>query len=184
MIITCPQCQSRYRINPPAGKPQARVKCPSCQNLFTISFLEQPTVPEPAAAPASSPPQPAETVRPLVLVVDDARFFREMIRDLLADLPIRMETAGDGEEALRLIRELRPAMLLLDLNIPGLSGKDLIAEVRRDPACQSLRILAMSGVERGEEAAHDVRRLGADDFINKSFRPLDLQNRIRQILGL
>ena len=184
MIIACPQCQSRYRINPPSGKPQARVKCPSCQHLFTISLLEPPASSEPASVPPPPPPQAGEPVRPLVLVVDDARFFREMIRDLLADLPIRLETAGDGEEALRLIRELHPAMLLLDLNIPGLSGKDLIAQVRKDPACQSLRILAMSGVERGEEAAHDVRRLGADDFINKSFKPLDLQNRIRHILGL
>jgi len=107
-----------------------------------------------------------------------------MIRDLLADLPIRVETAGDGHEALQMINKLHPALLLLDLNIPGVSGQDIIAAVRRDAACNTVRILAMSGVQRGEEAAHDVRRLGADDFINKSFRPRDLQNRVRQILGL
>jgi CheY-like chemotaxis protein len=119
-----------------------------------------------------------------VLVIDDARFFREMICDLLADLPIRLETAGDGEEALQKIRSMHPALILVDLNIPGLSGQELIATVRRDPACQTVRILAMSGVQRGEETALDIRRLGADDFINKSFKPRDLQSRVRQFLGL
>ena len=183
MIIACPHCQSRYRINPaPGSKPQARVKCPGCQHTFDIVIAPE----LPSGAPAAVPTAVTENdpVKPLVLVIDDARFFREMIRDLLADLPIRLETAGDGHEALQKIAALRPALLLLDLNIPGLSGQELIAAVRGNPDCKALRILAMSGVQRGEEAAHDVRRLGADDFINKSFKPRDLQNRIRQMLEL
>ena len=183
MIISCPQCQSRYRINPPAGsKPQARVKCPNCQHTFDISITAEPltSTVEVVATTAAE----GSAAKPLVLVVDDARFFREMIRDLLVDLPIRVEVTGDGQEALQKISTLRPALLLVDLNIPGLSGQELISAVRRDPTCKTLRILAMSGVQRGEEAAQDVRRLGADDFINKSFKPRDLQNRVRQILGL
>ena len=47
-----------------------------------------------------------------------------------------------------------------------------------------IRILAMSGVQRGEEAARDVRQLGADAFLNKSFTPRELRDRVRDILGL
>lgn len=183
MIIACPQCQSRYRITPPAGsKPQARVKCPACQHTFVITIETVQAEPSPGRSPDVVPTPPSTP--PLVLVVDDARFFREMIRDLLAELPIRVETSGDGTDALEKIRTQHPAMLLLDLNIPGMSGQELITAVRKDPDCHAIRILAMSGVQRGEEAAHDVRRLGADDFINKSFKPRDLQDRVRQILGL
>jgi predicted Zn finger-like uncharacterized protein len=183
MIIACPQCQSRYRITPPAGsKPQARVKCPNCQNTFDITLAAESVVDEAVSATPVSPG--GELAKPLVLVVDDARFFREMICDLLADLPIRVETAGDGHEALQKINALHPVLLLLDLNIPGMSGQELISAVRGDAARNTVRILAMSGVQRGEEAAQDVRRLGADDFINKSFKPRDLQNRVRQMLGL
>jgi predicted Zn finger-like uncharacterized protein len=183
MIITCPQCQARYRINPSAGsKPQARVKCPSCQHTFVVTIEAVPVTPEPVPAPAPAPV--TATVQPLVLVVDDARFFREVICDMLTELPIRVETAGDGEDALRKIQSLRPSLVLLDLNIPGLSGQELISAVRRDPTCHSVRILAMSGVQRGEEAAQIVRGLGADDFINKSFKPRDLQNLVRQMLRL
>ena len=182
MIIACPKCQSRYRISPPVGcKSQARVKCPSCQNTFDITLAADPVT---DAGPATPVSPVGDLAKPLVLVVDDARFFREMIRDLLVDLPIRVETAGDGHEALQKIHALHPALLLLDLNIPGVSGQELIAAVRRDTTCNAIRILAMSGVQRGEEAALDVRRLGADDFINKSFTPRDLQSRISQLLGL
>ena len=185
MIITCPHCQSRYRIAPPPGsKPQGRARCPGCQQTFDVVITPEAPAPPAATAPPRPPAQAADTAQPLVLVVDDARFFREMIRDLLADLPIRVETAGDGHEALDKIAALRPAMILLDLNIPGLSGQELIAAVRRDPQGSALGILAMSGVQRGEEAAQDVRRLGADDFISKSFKPRDLQTRVRQMLGL
>ncbi|TLM60385.1 MAG: response regulator [Deltaproteobacteria bacterium] len=186
MIIACPQCRARYRIKPPADdKPLVRVKCPSCQHTFELS-VEADAVSAasaPSAAPTEIPGQREET-RPLVLVVDDARFFREMIRDLLADLPVSLETAGDGREALEKIRALHPSLLLVDLNIPGMSGQELIEVVRHEPGGREIRILAMSGVQRGDEAAHAVRSIGADDFINKSFRPRDLQERVRQLLKL
>lgn len=182
MIISCPECRSRYRINPVAGsKSQARVKCPNCRHTFAIALPAGDDIGGAVIPGTGRNPEPAE---PLVLVVDDARFFREMICDLLADLPIRLETAGDGEEALQKLRSMHPSLLLVDLNIPGLSGQELIAAVRRDPSCVAVRILAISGVQRGEETAQDIRRLGADDFINKSFKPRDLQNRVRQFLGL
>jgi len=179
MIIVCPQCQARYRINPNAGsKPLARVRCPDCQHTFEVALELERFV---AAAAADPAPEPA---LPLVLVVDDARFFREMICDLLAGLPIRVETAADGQTAWQQIQAQKPALLLLDLNIPGMSGQELIAAVRQEPSCRMIRILAMSGVQRGEEAARDVRQLGADAFLSKSFTPRELQDRVRELLGL
>jgi len=179
MIIVCPQCQARYRINPNAGsKPLARVRCPDCQHTFEVALELERVVAAAAADPAPKP------TLPLVLVVDGARFFREMICDLLAGLPIRVETAADGETAWQQIQAQKPALLLLDLNIPGMSGQELIAAVRQEPSCRMIRILAMSGVQRGEEAARDVRQLGADAFLSKSFTPRELQERVREILGL
>ena len=184
MIISCPQCRSRYRVKPAiGGKTTARVKCPGCQHTFEIVVEAEPAAPT-TDIPTASPLATGEVARPLVLIVDDARFFREMIRDLLTELPISIETAADGHEALQKIQSLHPSLLLLDLNIPGLSGQELITAVRRHPDGRKIRILAMSGVQRGEATALDVRRLGADDFINKSFKPRDLQNRISQLLGI
>lgn len=183
MIIACPQCQARYRIAPPdGGKRTVRVKCPGCQHIFEASLVsEVAETPTPATLPDVAGERPG---RPLVLVVDDARFFREMICDLLAALPIVTETAGDGHEALQKIQTLHPALVLLDLNIPGLSGQELITAVRRLPDGNAIRLLAMSGVQRGEETAQVLVNLGADDFISKSFKPRDLQERVRHLLRL
>lgn len=185
MIITCPHCQARYRIDPArSSHTRAKVKCPGCATVFAVT-LETPSTERPPSAPAAAPETAVTDMnRPLVLVVDDARFFREMIRDLLSELPIRIETAADGNEGWQMVRDLKPDLLLLDLNIPGMSGQELIAAVRNEPACRALPILAMSGSQRGEDTALEVRRLGADDFLGKSFKPRELQNRVRKFLSL
>jgi CheY-like chemotaxis protein len=122
--------------------------------------------------------------KPVVLVVDDARFFREMIADILKDLPVSLATAANGDEAWQLIQDVQPRLLLLDLNIPGKSGYDLLKAIQQRPAMKNMKILVMSGVQRGEQVSSEVSRLGADGFLNKSFTPRDLQQRVRQILAL
>ncbi len=176
MVITCPACQGQYRINPAASKAQvAKVKCPACQHVFEVSLVAKPVArAEPLEAFAD----------PVVLVVDDARFFREMIKDILKELPIQLVLAADGHEALQQISALSPQLVLLDLNIPGKSGKEIIQQLRRSAGLEQVKVLAMSGVERGAEVASEMRQIGADDFINKSFTPRELQGRVRKILDL
>jgi len=176
MVITCPACQGQYRIKPAASKLQvAKVKCPACQHVFEVSLVAKPV--------ARAEPQDA-SADPVVLVVDDARFFREMIKDLLGDLPVEFITAADGDEAWEKITTRLPQLVLLDLNIPGRSGKQILQSLQEDPRFSPVKVLAMSGVERGEQAAAEVRRFGAVDFINKSFKPIELEKRVRNILGI
>jgi predicted Zn finger-like uncharacterized protein len=175
MVILCPACQERYRIDPSASKsPVAKVKCPGCKHVFEVSLTEE----------TNRQPKPASTGKPVVLVVDDARFFREMIKDILKDLPIELVMAADGNEAWQQITTLLPQLVLLDLNIPGKNGKEILQSLQESPHLDQVKVLAMSGVERGEETASALRLIGADDFISKSFKPRELQTRVRNILGL
>lgn len=175
MVITCPACQSRYRINPSASQANvAKVKCPGCENVFNVSLVED----------KQEKSESSVSGQPVVLVVDDARFFREMIKDILKDLPIDVVMAADGDEAWQQISTLSPGLILLDLNIPGKNGKEILQSMQKSPQLKSIKVLAMSGVERGEEIATEVRQIGADDFISKSFKPSELQDRVRTILGL
>jgi DNA-binding response OmpR family regulator len=73
--------------------------------------------------------------------------------------------------------------VILDLNLPGMSGYELIRSVRMDPALDKLRLLAMSGVYRKVADAVEVQAAGADDFISKSFKPEQLQLRVKKLLA-
>lgn len=175
MVIKCPACQARYRIDPSASRSHvAKVKCPGCRSVFEVSLVEG-TTPQPECGSIG---------QPVVLVVDDARFFREMIKDILKDLPIELVMAADGNEAWQKITTLVPQLVLLDLNIPGKNGKEILVSLHESPLFEQVKVLAMSGVERGEETAATLRLIGADDFISKSFKPRELQDRVRNILGL
>jgi DNA-binding response OmpR family regulator len=73
--------------------------------------------------------------------------------------------------------------VILDLNLPGMSGYELIRLVRMDPALGKLRLLAMSGVYRKEADVVEVQAAGADDFVSKSFKPEQLQLRVKKLLA-
>jgi DNA-binding response OmpR family regulator len=91
--------------------------------------------------------------------------------------------AGDGDEALRIIRQRRPVLVILDLSLPGTSGYELIRQVRDEPSLRELRLLAMSGVYRKQTDAAEVQAAGADDFVSKSFKPEQLQARVKKLLA-
>lgn len=163
MKLQCPQCGARYKIDTSrVSKPVIRIQCPKCGEVFQEEV--------------------DSAGRKTVLVVDDSKFFRELICDVLQPLGLHLLTAGEGGEALQLIRQQRPALVLLDLNLPGKSGYELIREVRADRALRGVRLLAMSGVFRKEEDVSAATRAGADDFISKSFKPEFLLSRVTRLL--
>lgn len=180
-MIECPDCRGRYPIDPSkSSRTVARIKCPRCSHVFSVDF----SAIAPAAMPKSAEPPKPLPPRTKVLIVDDARFFRELIADMLKALPVDFLLAADGVEALEMIRRERPGLVVLDLNLPRLDGYELIRQVRAEPLLNRVRLLAMSGVFRREEDALRAERSGADDFLNKSFTPEQLQRRVAKLLGI
>lgn len=156
------------------------IRCPKCTQIFTLPLSSVDGGRKGTASAASSSvscgPQK-------ILIVDDAKFFREVIVDLLKSMDVICFTAGNTEEALTVLHREKPDLLLLDLNLPGKNGYDLIRELRADPGFPDLKILAMSGVFRDEADISAVSAAGADDFISKSFKPEQLQYRISKLLA-
>lgn len=173
MRIACPNCQASYRFDPARASNQApRIKCPGCGHVFRVDL----------AAAVDDVVTAVPAFRKKCLIVDDSRFFRELTGDTLKGLEVDFLFAGDGEEALRIIREARPELVLLDLNLPKKNGYELIREVREDKTLGKVRLLAMSGVFRKSEEIGEVYRGGADDFIGKSFKPEQLLERVKKLL--
>lgn len=120
-------------------------------------------------------------MKPLILIVEDETALQKLLAYNLQAAGFEVAQAYDGEEALTLIQERQPDLLLLDWMLPGMSGIEICRGLRRRPETQSLPIIILTA--RGEETDR-LRGLetGADDFITKPFSPAELIARIRAVL--
>ena len=120
-------------------------------------------------------------VAPYILVVDDEAALLTLVRYNLEKGGFEVGEAVDGEEAMLMIRERRPDLILLDWMLPRLSGIEVCRRVRHQADTQNLPIIMLTA--RGEESDR-VRGLdyGADDYIVKPFSPSELVARVRAVL--
>ncbi|MCH1865309.1 response regulator [Nocardioides sp. CFH 31398] len=119
---------------------------------------------------------------PLVLVVDDDAAIRTVVRWQLDDEGFRVVEADDGQVALRAIREDHPALVVLDLSLPGLGGLDVLRALRGGRCGRSdTPVIVLSG-RSGETDRIVGLDLGADDYLVKPFSPGELAARVRSVL--
>jgi DNA-binding response OmpR family regulator len=113
-----------------------------------------------------------------ILVVDDEPAVSDLLAYNLRKANYEVQVAADGREALRLARETRPDLILLDVMIPGLDGLDVCRELRKTSTTPVIMITA-----RGEEVDRVVGlELGADDYVCKPFSIRELMSRIKAVL--
>jgi len=116
-----------------------------------------------------------------ILVIDDEPAIRETVSVTLDDHGWQVETAADYLAAIAACRRQRPDLVLLDLVMPGMSGADLFAELRR--IHPELRILLMSGYNLHGAKADGLLAKGAAGFLQKPFRSDDLANAVARALA-
>ena len=118
--------------------------------------------------------------KPVILVVDDDGPILALMRNLLKEFGFQAVTAETGRDAIVAAREHRPALVLLDKNMPGMTGDEVIRNLRGEPGLDKLPILILSG-ERLSRA--DLAALGADGAVQKPFDVLVLVEQIRSYVG-
>jgi type II secretory ATPase GspE/PulE/Tfp pilus assembly ATPase PilB-like protein/CheY-like chemotaxis protein len=117
-----------------------------------------------------------------ILLVDDEDALRRVMRDLLARDGYEVVEARTGVEALDQVDRHAPDVVVLDLNLPGLDGYSVLAELRSRPATRDIPVIVLTA--KGDED-NEVRvfELGADDFLSKPFRAKALTKRLEVILA-
>jgi two-component system KDP operon response regulator KdpE len=113
-----------------------------------------------------------------ILVVDDEPQIRRIMRMTLTGAGYEIDDAKTGEEALRKVREFRPDLVLLDINMPGMSGLAACREIRGDT---DIAVIMLS-VRNSEADKVEALDAGADDFVTKPFSTPELLARIRAAL--
>ena len=204
MIVSCGSCQSRFRIDP-AKVPASgtRLRCPKCKGVITVGPATPPgaqaqaapaRAPAPAAAPApaeATAPRPGasqstarEAGEPLVVVAHGNAAFCETVASFLARNHFACETATDGEAALALVAERRPAVLLVDVALPGVVGYKVCEQIKADPVLQATRVVLIGAIyDRSRYRRPPVSLYGSDAYIEKHEIPEKLVPMLRRLLA-
>src|SRR4249919_3361723 len=120
--------------------------------------------------------------KPTVLIADDDLEILTMVRTLLRRRDIKLLEASDGEEAMRLIRENTPDLVVLDVMMPGMSGWEICKAIREDGDLSSIGIIMLTGIgERLNEMTSPL--YGADAHLDKPFELSALDEAVTRVLG-
>jgi len=116
-----------------------------------------------------------------ILIVDDDPDIRDVLRLTLSEEKYEILEASDGEEALKIIHENQPDLILLDYKIPKIDGREVCRRVKKDLLLRHLPIIMVTGKGDINDKVGGIDA-GADDYVVKPFEPKELLARIRMIL--
>lgn len=108
--------------------------------------------------------------RSTIWVVDDEPDILELYREILEDAGYRVETVPDGETLIDRVFDRVPDLVLLDINMPGMSGWEARRRLREDPRTGEVPVIAVTAVTDSTSQASAVRTFEFADFITKPFR--------------
>src|SRR5688572_10329470 len=118
-----------------------------------------------------------------VLVVDDLAANVQLLESLLAPDGHAVRTAGNGAEALRMIRAEHPDLVLMDVMMPHVDGFEACQAIKQDPSARLIPVVLVTSLD---DSASRIRGIeaGADDFVTKPFNAHELRARIRSLLRI
>jgi DNA-binding response OmpR family regulator len=118
-----------------------------------------------------------------VLIADDESSIRLLVHATIESDDYAVVEAADGAQAWTLTQELKPALVLLDVQMPGQSGLDVLRSIKADPTLKSTRVILLTS--KSQERDIEVGLIaGADFYLTKPFSPLDLLTRVEEALEL
>jgi two-component system cell cycle response regulator len=125
----------------------------------------------------------AGPVQGTLLIVDDERGGREALEGLLLNQGYRLAFAAGGQEAVQLISELLPDLILLDVMMPGMDGFAVCRHLRADPVTAEIPVLLVTALDDRDTRLEGISA-GADDFISKPYDRAELRMRVKTIMRI
>lgn len=131
----------------------------------------------------SAPIQQLDDSKPTVLIIDDSQDVHRLLKARLRAEDIEFVSATTGEEGVALAKERLPLLALLDLDMPGMDGFEVLRALKDDPTTVQIPVIILSGLQSAQDkvTAFD---LGAVDYVTKPFDMAELRVRVRSALRL
>lgn len=117
----------------------------------------------------------------LVLIIEDNENNRLLVRDVLQVRGYRTEEAETAEEGLRLARQLMPALIVMDIELPGMSGMDALRHLRDDPVTSPIPVIAVTASAMPQERAQ-IMAAGFDGYQSKPISVTEFLETVRATL--
>ena len=118
-----------------------------------------------------------------ILITDDREENRSLLSELLQSLGYETFTAANGKEALNMLKEVMPDLLISDVMMPEIDGCDLCHAVKNDPLTKNIPVVLISGIADSEAKVRGLKA-GANDFVGKPFDMAELKMRIKNLIQL
>ena len=204
--IDCFHCKSRYDIFQTTWcsciARQSSTICPSCLKCFCAvpqdyqnKFWKDAPLPivkrrleqlrKDLAKEFPNTPPAIGGVAPLVLIVDDSRLIRSAARAALEEGGYRVNEAQDAFEALRVMREEHPDLVLSDALMPKLDGRELCRMIKKDGAIRTTKVALMTALYTAPRYRTEaMAKFGADDYISKPFTSARLLASVQKLVGM
>ncbi len=119
-----------------------------------------------------------------VLIVDDEESIRKQIMSYLSELALETLVAVDGRLVLEIAKEERPQLIVMDWNMPDVSGLDAVKQLKANPQCNTIPIIMMSGIMTGIDHLEEALEFGAIDFLRKPLIKREFIARIKACLKM
>ena len=118
-----------------------------------------------------------------ILIVDDEAQIRQIVKRVLKTIDPELEIAEaeDGFEAGRKVTQMSPALIILDIGLPGMNGIKICKMIRSDAQLEGTKILAISG-QNIPSLKKECSKAGADDFLRKPFTVEEIKDRVHRLL--
>jgi two-component system, OmpR family, response regulator RpaA len=130
------------------------------------------------------PTDALESGKRKVLIVDDDEELVELIEDVLVrDGRFEVKSVNNGFDAGMMVKDYRPDIIVLDVMLPDINGKEVCQRVRSDKSMDDVRIVCISGMVE-EDKVGELKAAGADDFMHKPFEVEKLIERMCQLLDI
>jgi CheY-like chemotaxis protein len=118
-----------------------------------------------------------------VLIADDESSIRLLVHATIESDDYKVVEAADGAQAWAMAQELKPSLVLLDVQMPGPSGLEVLRSIKADPDLKATRVILLTS--KAQERDIEVGLIaGADFYLTKPFSPLDLLTRVEEALEL
>lgn len=179
MLLGCPTCKTRYRLDDSRIQAEGiHLQCCRCRTVFRVAG-KMPQLSRQAAE--RSPGQAEKPVT--VLVANESPDFCTSVVQILASEPFTVLCCHDGKEALALIEEHRPDVVLLDVALPTLYGFEICDTIRNTPELSAVKTILIAAIYDKTRYKREPQSLyGADDYIEKHHIPDSLSAKIYRLV--